>query len=189
MGVFGCLGSCSLDSRYIHGNGDVISQERTAEGFTGVVLDGVGNINIYFTDHYRVVVTTDSNIQDIVTIVVKDNALHIDEKNNSGISSTKLTIDIYMPEINIIDLKGVGNIDVGAGGTSDLEINLSGVGNISADHYQAQTGTVMLNGVGDIKIWATNSLTGSLSGVGNILYKGNPTKNIDVSGIGQVKQM
>ena len=29
------------------GNGDVISQERNVEGFNGVKLEGVGNVNVY----------------------------------------------------------------------------------------------------------------------------------------------
>jgi len=48
------------------GNGDVISEERTAEGFHGVKLGGVENVNIYPGEDYRVTVKTDSNLMDRV---------------------------------------------------------------------------------------------------------------------------
>jgi len=41
--------------------------------------------------------------------------------------------------------------------------------------------TVKLTGVGDIKVWATDTLRGSFTGFGNILYKGNPA--VDIKGL------
>jgi len=42
----------------------------------------------------------------------------------------------------------------------------------------------------DIKIWVTESLTGSHSGIGDILYKGNPSiKNINKTGIGNISSL
>ena len=38
------------------GNGDIISEERTVEGFNGVKLEGVANINVYPGENYRVIV-------------------------------------------------------------------------------------------------------------------------------------
>jgi hypothetical protein len=137
-----------------------------------------------------VVVTTDSNIQDIITTKVNGNNLYIDGKIKKNFNPTKLIIDVYMPELRNINLNGVGDIKIISGKTFDFRMNLSGVGDIEAQNYEAENVVVTLSGVGDIKTWVTKSLTGNISGVGNVLYRGNPSiNNVNRSGVGNVKQL
>jgi hypothetical protein len=183
---------CILDSCvHVFGNRNVVSQERQVRDFFGVILEGVGDVNIYYAENYRLVVTTDSNLQAIITTKVNGNYLYIDEKNNRNFNATELIIDVYMPELKYIKLDGVGDIKIVNGKTSDFEIKLSGVGDIDAQNYEAENVVVSLSGVGDIKTWATQSLTGNISGVGDILYRGNPSiNNVNRrSGVGNVKQL
>jgi hypothetical protein len=182
---------CILDSCvHVFGNGNVVSQERQVSDFFGVILEGVGNVNIYNAENYKVVVTTDSNIQDIIITKVNGNNLYIDGKTKKSFDPTKLIIDVYMPELRNINLNGVGDIKIISGKTIDFRMDLSGVGNINAQNYEAENVVVTLSGTGDIKTWATKSITGNISGVGNVLYKGNPAiNNINRSGIGNVKQL
>lgn len=188
IGFVGILSSCHLTG--IHGNGKIVSQERPAKNFNNVILEGVGNVNIYYAENYKVRVTTDSNIQEYVTIKVIGDNLYIDEKSKGGVNPSKLTIDIYTPGLGNIILKGVGNIKIVNGGSSDINLNLSGVGNIDARNYEAENVVVTLSGTGDIKTWVTKSLTGKLSGIGNIMYKGNPSiNNVNRTGIGNVKKL
>jgi hypothetical protein len=172
------------------GNGNVVSQERQASDFSGIIHEGVGNVNIHYAENYKVVVTTDSNIQDIVTTKVNGNNLYIDEKTKRNFNPTKLTIDVYMPELRDINLNGVGDIKIISGKTSDISMDLSGVGNIDAKNYEAENVVVTLSGTGNIETWVTKSLTGNISGVGNVLYRGSPLiNNVNRSGIGNVKQL
>jgi len=174
---------------YIHGNGYIVSSERTCKNFTGVSIEGIGNVNIYKSNNYKVIVTTDSNLQEIISAKVIGDTLQISETSNTGYSSTKLTIDVYTPDLVSIKLKGVGNIKVYSGKTSNLDITLSGVGNIDARNLEAANVNVTLTGTGDINVWATGSLTGSLSGIGNVIYKGNPLiVSVFKTGIGEIKQ-
>jgi hypothetical protein len=183
------------------GNGDIQSQERELKGrygfkvgfwgFQRIVLEGIGDINIHFSENYRVIVTTDSNLQDIVTTKVKGLALYINEKPLKNFKPTQLVVDVYLPIINNITLKGVGNIQIDEGNGSELTIKHSGVGNINRSNYQVENGTIKLSGIGDVTIWAINILEGTLSGVGNITYRGYPRKKnyIRISGIGEIKTM
>jgi hypothetical protein len=181
--------ACNMGNNLI-GNGTIISQERMVEGFNGIVLNGVGDININFAENYRVIVTTDSNIQDIVTIKVDGTYLNVDEIHSyNSLRPTKLVIDVYLPVIKRLNLKGVGDIGIGNGIGEDLEISLHGVGDINASKYQIKKGTIDLSGVGNIKIWATEELNGNLTGVGDILYKGNPVRNVRSAGVGKIKSM
>ena len=170
------------------GSGIVISQERTAEGFNGIRLDGVGNVNIHPNQNYRVIVTTDTNLQDRVVTSVNNNILRITQRSGS-FSQTELTVDVYMPELKSITLNGAGNFKVNTGGGSELVFSLSGKGNIDAQDYQVQNASITHSGVGNARIWATNTLKGNLSGVGNILYKGSPKINVKRTGVGNIKPL
>ena len=184
------LNSCNLVViAGIRGNGDVICQERAASDFHGVILDGVGDVKIHFAEDYRVTVTTDSNIQDIVTIKSHGNNLHIGTSENAWFNTTKLAIDVYLPELRGLELKGAGNIGVTGGEVSDLKMELSGVGNIDAQSFEVENVNITLSGVGDIKTWATKNLTGKISGVGDIFYKGNPVINVNTNITGAIRKL
>jgi hypothetical protein len=169
------------------GNGDVISRERTVGEFTGLTLNRTAQVNIHFAENHRVVVTTDSNIQDIVTTVVRNNMLTIGQKRK--VENDHTIVDVYLPGLDKVNLKGVGNIWVENGNSSDLAIRHTGVGSINAEEYRTQNITITGRGVGDIKIWVENSLNGTRSGVGNIYYKGSPRMNMNFDGVGGFKQI
>jgi len=174
---------------HTHGNGRVVTRERTTGDFTGVVLEGTGDVKIHYSADCRVTVTTDSNIQDIITTKIIGDFLYIDSNCIGGFNSTKLIIDVYMPEVKNIRLRGAGNISVSGGKTPSIKISLSGVGNINAQNLETEDADVTLSGTGDIRIWVTDNLTGKLSGVGNIMYRGNPWININKTGVGSIKKI
>ena len=185
------LTSCSVTvnsgGNTIKGGGNVVSQERTASKFSGITVNGVANVNVHPGEDYKVVVTTDDNLQNYVSIEVKNNVLYIDTKEN--LKPTKLTVEVYLPELQSINLAGVSNVTISDGKTSNLEITSSGVGNIYAQNFQVQNVAITQSGVGNASVWATDSLSGTLSGVGNIRYKGNPATSVKVSGVGSVKKL
>jgi len=170
------------------GNGNIISQERNVDGFNGIKFEGVGNVNVYPGENYRVIVKTDSNLMDRVLTTVSGNILQITQKSGQ-FNASELTINVYMPEIKSITLNSAGNIKVFNGNSSELSISLTGAGNIEAQDLQVQNVTVNNSGAGNIKIWAINTLNGTLSGAGNISYKGSPTINVNKTGAGNINPL
>jgi hypothetical protein len=140
-----------------------------------------------FAENYRVVVTSDSNIQEIVTTVIENNVLNVGLKRD--VKNVEVIVDVYLPKIDMINLQGVGNIEIEEGEGLDLEIKYSGVGTINAEKYCVENATITYSGVGEIRIWATNSLNGNCSGVGAIKYKGSPKMNINFNGVGGFQQI
>jgi hypothetical protein len=183
--IFACFAVYGKGNREESGN--IISQERIVGEFNAVTLNGVGEINIHFADNHRVVVTTNSNIQDTVTMVTENNMLNVDLKRS--VKNVEIIIDIYLPRIDMINLKEVGNIEIENGNGLDLEIRATSVGDIDLEKYCVENVTIIGGGIGTIRTWAINSLNGDLSGVGNIHYKGSPRMNMDLSGVGKFKQI
>jgi hypothetical protein len=170
------------------GNGDVISRERPVGEFTGLVLKGaVGQVNVHFSGGHRVVVTADSNIQNIVSTVSRNNTLTVNVKMDTG--NAVLITDVYLPRLDRINLKGVGTIWVENGSSPDLQIRHTGVGTINAEGYRVENVTITGKGVGAIKVWAVDSLSGKWSGVGNVQYKGSPRINMNMDIVGKFEQL
>ena len=182
---FGLFSGCGEKDDVVKGNGNVISQERTAEGFNSITLDGVGNVKVFPGENYKVTVITDSNLQERILTTVNENILYITQSSGS-FSPTKLTIDVYLPELTSISLNGAGNFTVNNGNASELIISISGTGSIDAQNYQVQSVHMTHSGVGNVKIWATDYLNGTLSGVGNIQYKDDPIVSVNISGVGSI---
>ena len=173
----------------IKGSGNVVCQERTATGFDGLTINGVANVHVQPGEDFKLEVVTDDNLQEYVLVEVKNNVLHINTLSGVQIRPTKIVVEVHLPELQSIHLNGVGNVSLSDGSAPDLEISLSGVGNIDAQNYQVQNVAIKHSGVGKATVWATDSLHGTLSGVGNILYKGNPAVSISVSGVGKVNKL
>jgi hypothetical protein len=62
------------------GNNNVTSQERAVKGFYGVALIGAGNVNVHHGENFKLIVTTDSNLQNRVLTAVNGNTLQISQK-------------------------------------------------------------------------------------------------------------
>jgi hypothetical protein len=183
---------CYINEGY-EGNGRIVCREKETDEFDSIVLEGIGDVEVhpgtqYKGKDYAAIVITDSNIQDSVIIDMSGSTLYISERKHSNIRPTKLVIEVYTPELKSVDLEGAGDIKVHKGKTRSLKMKLSGMGNIDAENCQAENVNVTLSGAGNVKTWPEKTLTGKLSGIGDIYYKGNPVKEVEKTGIGKVRQ-
>jgi len=182
---------CIINIDHERGNGHIEKKERKTSKFFEIIHCGFGDVNIYTgSEDYRVEVTTDSNIQDFVDVETEGEVLSIGMQSNSiSYDPTELTIDVYVPELKAVTLKGSGNIKIYDGDTTDLEVNLIGSGNIDAHSHKVENVNVTLTGSGKVKLWVTKKISGKITGSGDILYKGNPDKiNVNTTGSGKVRE-
>lgn len=101
----------------------------------------------------------------------------------SGSGSINLSLACNSLDANI---SGSGDITL-SGFTSDETVSISGAGNLQAFDLIAQDVEVSISGSGHARVWTENSLDASISGNGNVYYKGFPAVLISaISGSGQV---
>lgn len=94
--------------------------------------------------------------------------------------------NIYCQNLSI-DMSGVADITLG-GEASNVSMSVSGKANINAYELKAKNADCSVSGMGDIDVYASETLSAQVSGVGKVNYKGNPKeKNISTSGIGSIK--
>jgi len=69
-----------------------------------------------------------------------------------------------------------------------MDASISGAGHLDAIDLKTKKSNVKIEGVGAGSVYATDFLNATISGVGKILYKGNPQVSKNIEGIGFVSK-
>lgn len=171
----------------IDGTGPIVSQDLDLATFNKIEHTGVANYYITIGSPQSVVLKAQQNIIDVMTWEVMNQSLKVGlEKNVSIKNHDEIRFEITVPEINNIILTGVGDIVLSGADQTQLTVILTGVGNVKSYGMKVDTCTITLTGVGDCEVYVSNELYGTLSGVGNVYYKGNPTINFKITGVGHL---
>ena len=86
-------------------------------------------------------------------------------------------------------LAGSGSLEISGTATS-TDIRIAGSGNVNAKNLQAMTSAVAISGSGQSTINASEILTVSISGSGDVHYIGDPQKlNTSITGSGTVSKI
>jgi hypothetical protein len=101
--------------------------------------------------------------------------------------------NVYMPDLKLEEFiaifDGTGSLEVG-GNADKVKLTLNGTGSIFANDLVAQNAKCSVNGVGKLECQVSDELVADVSGLGSILYGGEP-KNVrsSVSGLGRVRAL
>jgi hypothetical protein len=88
-----------------------------------------------------------------------------------------------------LTISGTGEAEI-KGATSHGEFHVSGAGDIKAFDYLVNNLICSISGAGGINAFVSESLNVSISGTGNLKYKGNPGKMTNhVSGAGDIRKV
>jgi len=189
--LFLCTTACEDDGdtkeKKVVGTGPVVTKTLDLSSFNNIKLVGVANFYITIGTPQSVVLKAQQNIIDVITWEVANQTLKVELEENVTIENhEEIRFDITMPEINRIELTGVGNFVLSGDDQDELTIVLTGVGHVKAFDMKVGTCTITSSGVGDCEVYVLNELIVTISGVGNVYYKGNPAITETVTGIGEL---
>ena len=112
-------------------------------------------------------------------------ASSLEEITSSGTSDIS---GVYNGSNLKIKVSGTGDVNL-SGTVRDLDVNISGTGDASLKGLEAKNVTLKLSGTSDAKVFASDSCSVTISGIGDATVYGNPEKmQQKVSGLGSVKQ-
>jgi len=173
--------------------------------FDAIEVSGVISLNVTQGSTQSVTVRGGTTIFNAIDADVANGVLDL---RVAGSLSTGATIDIVMPNLTDLEATGTGNVAIsGFNNLTDLEVEVtgttevtisssnatdfdcvvSGTGSIEAFGLSATDVDADLTGAGNVSVTVSGELTGSISGLGSLNYKGTPTIiNVDISGAGQV---
>lgn len=94
-------------------------------------------------------------------------------------------------DLNVNTLKtrisGTGDADL-RGTARSHDISVSGTGDVEAGDLESEQVDVRVSGTGDCTVYVTGTLDASVSGLGDVRYRGNPSEvNTSASGLGSIK--
>jgi hypothetical protein len=169
------------------GTGPIITRNLDLSSFSKIENIGISNFYITTGSPQKVVLKAQQNIIDVMTWEVVNQSLKVGlEKDVSIKDYEEIRFEITVPEINDIELVGIGDIELSGDDQSELSVNLTGVGSVKAYEMKVNTCNITLSGVGDCKVYVINELNVTIAGVGYVYYKGDPNINSTITGVGKL---
>jgi hypothetical protein len=104
----------------------------------------------------------------------------------SGAGAT--TIDNMTLDQLKVTISGLGGATL-SGTATNADVTISGAGKLTAPDLEIQTASVSIPGLGGATVWVTDSLTGTISGAGNVEYYGSPQTHTSSTGLGQFQSL
>jgi hypothetical protein len=165
--------------------------EVTQEGDKLIVRERSG-YNLQPTDEMKIYVTAPvynsievSGASDIIGQTKINNPEDL-ELHASGAGDIKMDVDA--PSLTA-EISGSGSIDL-KGQTKNVELGLSGAGHAHCYDLLSENVKVDISGAGSAEVYASMKLEATVSGAGNVSYKGNAASvNQHISGVGSVEKV
>ena len=105
------------------------------------------------------------------------------ELDLNGATDTTLR-DIDVDSLSI-EISGAGGASA-SGQAESLTVDIRGVGEFSGFDLITDTAEITISGAGSAEVNVNDALTGSISGVGDLSYRGNPSVDVEQDGLGDV---
>lgn len=175
------------------GEGVLVNETRTTGAFNGIESEISGNVIYVQGSDYKVELTAQQNVLNVMETPVLSNKLVVRFKNNVRVKKhEQITIKVTAPSISSIGLSGSGNVSVlNPLSGSDLAFRLSGSGDMSLPMISCNYLETSISGSGSISIsgGTVNAENFKISGSGdidarNVLAK---TASINTSGSGTLR--
>ncbi|WP_431423433.1 head GIN domain-containing protein [Bacteroides hominis] len=178
----GLLSSCVYMGEGIQPSKKLITRDYKVKEFNKIDAGTVGDI--YYTqsadEKTDVQIYGPDNIVALIQVAVKDSTLLLSiDKSKKVRNFKKMKITITSPTLNSISFKGVGDVHIDNGLTTDnLYVESKGVGDVKIKSLTCSSLNVQSMGVGNVKLAGTvQAATLHSKGVGNI-EAGNLQANI-----------
>ena len=190
----------------IKGFYEVILMSGTKEGVTIETDENLFDFIEVYVQNDRLIVSSEEALKSDFGIKIAITYKELEAISSSGAAVIKtagtlntedLRIDLSgagLIEIDIeaqmldLDLSGAGKVKL-SGNAGEQFLNLSGAGSLDAYALKSHECSVNLSGVGAAKVYVKNRLDATVSGIGGIKYRGNPTSvHQNVSGLGKIEK-
>lgn len=199
--------ACSKD--VVHGNGSIVTEDRTTPDFTAVSTFGSAKVYISYAPEITVKVKGYQNLVSQYETEVKNNTLNLHYKDDLNVQNDNIEVYITMPGFNALSSNGSSpitatgsyndteNLEISTSGNADISIDemdvnnysisSGGNSNISTLGVNANSAKVELSGSGNIALSVKDKLDVHISGSGKVSYKGDPANvTTEISGNGKV---
>jgi hypothetical protein len=187
------------------GSGKMKVEKRDVPSFHAIELSGAYDVEVVAQKEQSLEIEADDNLLPLIKSEVHDGVLEINNEKSFN-TRNKIRLRISVPTLNSINTSGASDIVVtgvrsdrfgietsGAGSVKVsgeaqmVEIESSGAGNVDTKDLRAPRVKINSSGAATADVYASEELTASVSGAGNVNYYGDPkVVHEDTSGAGEL---
>ncbi len=198
--------STSSSSASVVGNNKIRSEKRTLAAFNRLIVKIPAEIKIIISPENSLTITGDDNIIALLSSDIKHQQLTLTARKAYS-SKNKLSIEIKTTQLNVIEQLASGDIyferikqeklaiilhgqgDIYARGhVRQLDVSVTGSGDVRLAQLKADNARINIDGMGNARVNVSNQLNVSITGMGDVLYSGNPQSiHKNISGMGSVE--
>jgi hypothetical protein len=177
------LAACGLPMTAVGGtltgSGKMATRDYAIEGFTGIDAKNGFDVTVTGGDAYKVSVTADDNVLDVISVRKSGNTLFIgvDSSKAQSVHTTRLEAAITMPELKAVSLDSGSQLTVAKSSPRGTALKLAQRAGSHSDlsAMTVQTADVALYAGSSAAISVTDKLDYQLYAGSELRYTGNPT--------------
>lgn len=151
--------------------------------FSEDCVEHIGEFELYITtteDFKSIDLRSSGTVKALDSLRATDLSINI-----AGTGGVELQ-QVYSESMDL-QITGSGSIKLAGPDTLDQQSNMvSGTGNIQAFNLVSRNVSVSASSSGNIEVHAVDTLHGSVTGSGNVYYKGQPGIDVSATGSGQL---
>jgi len=196
--------SSDHSSNALRGSGVSKTETREVGDFRRIEVSSGADFDIQVGPAPSLSVTGDDNLLAYHVTEVRDGTLVVEMKSGSYSPKVRPKMVATVPALESVTVRGSSDMEisglagesfaVSVAGSGDIRAigkvgsvsaRITGSGDLDLDELEAREASVEISGSGDVDVWATESMTASISGSGDVGYKGDPprvTKSVAGSG-------
>lgn len=183
--------SVHMNGSGIKCKGPIVEKSLELKDFTGIVVNGSGDIDLTQSDTFSVVVTANEEVFDYIDYRIEDGVLVLGTKDNKMLRAEKYEIAISLPMLELITVNGAADVNMKGAYASDkdLTVQVNGAGDLNFNGIKVPSLYFGGNGASDIKASGLDvqSLTVSVNGAGDAVLSGKAvTAHFSVNGAGDI---
>ncbi|ADN02298.1 hypothetical protein STHERM_c13580 [Spirochaeta thermophila DSM 6192] len=206
-GVVSCMGGPVSRSW-----GDLTTRRADLSGFSRIEISGVWEVEVMVGEEWSVKVEAPEGLFDYIGARTRGEVLELGWKEQhisfwNNLPTPKATVTLpRLEEVEAsgavslslvgleggrgrIELSGAGEVTGRGGHLEYLELAVSGAGDVDLTGLEVANAEVDISGAASVRLWVTETLTGSVSGAGSLRYKGDPVVGVDVSEMSSIKSL
>ena len=185
------LTNCSLDipdtGKKLYGEGPLVTQYIDAENFKILQHIGSGNVLIKTGDSLEIYIRAQQNLIDEMAFAFGDDIFAWGFREEVDIVETdSIQLTIKMPNaIEGIYVSGAGDITLVGEKQESIYVEVIGLAGFSAYDLEVDICELHISGRAVCRFFVNEEIKGSITGSGEVFYKGDPEINVDLYGEGK----
>jgi len=187
--IFVSVMSALVLSACTTGSGDIVTEDRTVDDFDRIEISSAVTVELVVEPgaETTVSVTYDDNLIDRVKTEVRSATLVISLDGSVSTLGGGRFVSVTVDSLEALEVSGAVELR-GSGEVTSYDLAVSGASDVDLRDLTANDVVIEVDGASEVSIWASQSVTGDVSGASDVTVHGDPgTVNVETSGASELR--